>query len=181
MTTKIKLYPASKIDARIALLHKSGQRMQNEMHRLACSVLAVVGTTKDVRVVHKFVLAMPEMARTNGLRNWFEQFAPVKFITEGEGEAQVERVIFVKDGKFKLGDAMAKPFWKFSAKEGAPYEPIDLNAYVNQKIKRLGKDIEKAPAPADTVDPRKTLIDAFKGMLAKTPAQTQQAGDPLAA
>ena len=147
MTTKIKLYPASKIDARIALLHKTGQRMQTEMHAIACSVLRELGSSKDVRQVMKFVQAMPEMARSNGLRNWFEQFGPVKFITEGEGPAVVERAIYIKTGPtkggIKLGDAIAKPFWKFSDKEGQPYEAIDMQKWAAATIKKLEKDAKE--------------------------------------
>lgn len=182
---KIKLYPASKIDARIALLHKNGQKLQTEMHKLACSVLKVLGETKDVRQTMKFIQAMPDMARTNGLRAWFETFGPIKFITEGEGEAAVERTVFVKDKATMLGDAMAKPFWKFSAKEGAPYEALNWIEYLNGQIKKLAKDIDKAPADEGTEDPRKALLAAMRGMLAPTVSQTVQPGDeksdPLAA
>lgn len=138
--TTIKLYKANEIDARIVLLHKNGQRLQTEMHKLACSVLLHVGESGDVRVVQKFLAAMPEMSRTNGLRNWFEQFGPVKFNVSEDG---VETVVHVKGGKTKLGDAMAKPFWKFSAKEGQPYEPIDMQKYIEQQMKKLEKDAEK--------------------------------------
>lgn len=134
------LFKAEELDKQIKLMHEQGQRLQTKMHKLACSVLLHLGENSDIRVVHKFVLAMPEMSRSNGLRNWFEQFGPVKFIQMEDG---TERVEFVKGKDTKLGDAMAKPFWKFSAKEGKPYEAIDLNAYVNQQIKKLEKDAKE--------------------------------------
>lgn len=157
MTKALKLYKASELDARIANLHKRGQSLQNEMHKLACSVLAHVGEHKDVRIVQSFILAMPEMSRTNGLRNWFEQFGPVKFNVD---ENKVETVVFVKDGKTKLGDAMAKPFWKFSAKEGAAYEPLEMQKYIEQQIKRLEKDAK------ETGRNHKAVIDALRATTA---------------
>ena len=182
MTTNVKLYAANKIDARIALLHKTGQRMQTEMHSIACSVLRELGATTDVRQVMKFIQAMPDMARTNGLRNWFEQFGPIKFITEGEGDAAVERAIHVKTGPTKggirLGNAMDKPFWKFSAKEGQPYEAIDITKWAASAIKKLEKDAK------ETGRNHSALIHALKYSqmpgVASSTVPAEQAGDPLA-
>ena len=146
MTTKTnvltvaKVFKAEQINAQIDLMHNRGQTLQTQMHKLACSILLHLGTNKDVRVVQRFVLAMPEMSRSNGLRNWFEQFGPVKFVQRDDG---TEQVLFVKDKDTKLGDAMAKPFWKFSAKEGKPYEAIDLQAFVQSALKRLEKDAKE--------------------------------------
>lgn len=137
--TDKNLYKADAIPARIALLHKNGIRLQDEMHKLACSVLLHVGTTKDIRVIHQFIAAMPDMARTNGLRAWFEAFGPVKF-TEVDG---LEQITFIKPGTIKLGEAIAKPFYKFSANEGKPYVALDLTAYTEQVIKKLQKDADE--------------------------------------
>lgn len=177
---KVKLYASAKIDARIALLHKNGQRLQTEMHAIACSVLRDLGTHNDVRQVYKFIHAMPEMARSNGLRNWFEQFGPVKFIQNEDG---TESILHVKSGPtkggIKLGDAMAKPFWKFSATEGKPYEAIDINKWANAAIKKLEKD------QIETKRDHSVLIHALKygknvgevTTLIEQPAET--AADPL--
>lgn len=131
-----KLLAGAALDKAINELHGKGQRMQDHMHKLALSVLVHVGTHKDIRIVHRFVQAMPAMARTNGLRAWFEKFGPVKF-TEVDG---VEQITYVAGNPAKPGDANQKPFWKFSATEGKPYEALDITKATEQFIQRLEKD-----------------------------------------
>lgn len=131
-----KLFEGAALDKAINELHGKGQRMQDHMHKLALSVLVHVGTHKDIRIVHRFVQAMPAMARTNGLRAWFEKFGPVKF-TEVDG---VEQITFIASNPAKPGDANQKPFWKFSATEGKPYEALDITKATEQFIQRLEKD-----------------------------------------
>ena len=138
----IKLIPVAKLDAEITAFHKSGQNFQTRAHRLACSVLAKLIQDGDVRTVLKFINAMPEMGRVNGLKAWFEAHGPIKFHEEKEVGLLAAHVKG-KDANKKLGDGMAKPFWKFSAKEGAPYEPVDLNKELDRLVARLTKDAAK--------------------------------------
>jgi hypothetical protein len=141
------------IDKAITAIHKTGQQLQLDMHTVACSVLKHLGKNGDVRYVLKLINAMPEMSRKNGLMAWFEHFGPVTF-TEDKG---VVLATHVKDKKTLLGDAMAKPFWKFKANEGAPYEPIDMQAWAAQQIKKLEKDAK------ETKRDHTHLIMALKG------------------
>lgn len=152
-TVKFNAIKSDKLDAAIAGVAKRGQTLQADMHRVAASVLLHVGSTGDIRPIYKLLAAMPEMARTNGLRNWFEQFGPVKITAREDGTDHVQ---FVKDKPTKLGDALAKPFWKFSAKEGQPYEPIDVLKMAEQAIKRLEKDAK------ETGRDHSALINALK-------------------
>lgn len=153
--SKIKLIPAANLVGEIEKYAKTAATLQTRTHVLACSVLQHYGQNKDIRIVLKFINAVPEMVRVNGLKLWFEAFAPIKF-TE-------ETAVYVKDGKFKLGDAMDKPFWKFKANEGVPYEAIDLLKYAQQQVKKLQKDQEK------TGRDHSALIAVFNAMGA-TPA-----------
>jgi hypothetical protein len=155
----IKLYAHADIGKRIEDMHKSGQRLQTEMHKLACSVLHHLGETKDIRYTLAFIQAMPEMARVNGLHAWFEAFGPIKFNTPEAIKDGAPAAICVKDGKTKLGDAMAKPFWKFKAKEGQPYQPLVIEEYAAQQVKRLKADIEAVPLVEG--DKRGKLLAAF--------------------
>lgn len=163
----LKLIPADKLGAAIERMHKRGQSLQADMHRIACSTLAHLAEFKDVRMVLACINGMPEMARTNGLKAWFEAFGPVKF-TEEEGVPM--QAMFIKGGKFKLGDAMSKPFWKFSAKEGAPYEPLDIDKLTLQTIAKLTKDAK------ETGRDHTALINALKGYNIPAPVNA----DPLA-
>ena len=167
----LKLIPLAKLDDFIGSIHKRGQSLQHDMHRAACSVIAALGEHKDTRIVmpfvHKIINAMPEMARVNGLKAWFEAHAPVKFIEEQGSPMQV---VYVKGGKFKLGDAISKPFWKFNAKEGVPYEPLDLDKFEAQMIAKLLKDQK------ETGRDHSARINALKGYNIPAPVNA----DPLA-
>lgn len=154
----LKLYKADELDRRIELLHKHGQSLQAEMHKLACSVLVHLGETSDIRVTLRFLAAMPEMARGNALHAWFETFGPIKFATPEEIKNGAAAARFVKGGKVRLGDAMAKPFWKFKATEGKPYEPLVMDTYLDQQIKRLEKDAKETGAD------HKDVIAAFRAL-----------------
>lgn len=138
----LKLINSADISKRIAAMRKSGTKLQNEMHLIACSVLACFGENNDVRKATNFVLemasAMPEMSRVNALKQWFEAHAPIRFATPDEIKAGAPAAVYVKGGKYRLGDAMATPFWKFKAKEGVEYKAVDIHA----EIKRLLAKIE---------------------------------------
>lgn len=175
LTEKTLYKGTAKINEKIAALHKSGQRLQTEMHKLACSVLLHLGQNKDVRVVLAFLNAMPEMSRTNGLRAWFEKHGPIKFEQVGEGKDATERAIFVKDKATVLGAAIDKPFWKFNAKEGMPYEALDMEKFVKQTIARLEKDAK------ETKQDHTALIAAIRnaGMGIVPAASPAPSADPL--
>jgi hypothetical protein len=172
-TLNIKsLYTADKLTARIEAFGKSGLRMQDEAHKLACSVLHHLGTHKDTRYVLMFLQNVPDMVRSNGLRAWFEAFGPVKF-TVGEGDA-IEQALFCKDKQTKLGEAIAKPFWKFSAMEGKPYIPMDVAAEMEKLIKRLLADAKK------TGKDHSGIVNVLKGYAPATTEMVHADTDPLA-
>lgn len=131
---ELKLYATlGEIDDAVKAFHKRGQSLQSEAHRIACSVLKHVGEHGDIRVVAKFLQAMPELSRVNALRAWFEAFGPVTF----QGNAPV----YVKGGKTKLGEAMAEPFWKFKLEPA--YQPIDPVKALESLIKRFKTDMKE--------------------------------------
>lgn len=136
-----KLYEGvAALDQQFEVMHKRGNSLQSKAHIIALSVLNHVGLHGDTTVVLRCINAMPEMTRTNGLRNWFEQFGPIKFVTHGEGKNAVETVVYVKGKSAMLNKAHAKPFWKFSSKEGQPYEPINLDTFVKSMVTKLETD-----------------------------------------
>lgn len=134
------LYESAVLPKKIEALHKSGQKVQAECHKIACSTLLHIGKHKDVRMAMMVMQAMPEMSRKNGLRKWFEHFGPVKFSLDGDGN---EIAVYDKSKHVQLGEAMVKPFWKFSATEGKAYEPIDVNEEVQKLIAKIRNDTVK--------------------------------------
>jgi hypothetical protein len=132
----LNLYVTEKeINSAVKAFQNNGRALQDEAHKIACSVLHHVASYGDIHVVRRFLDAMPDIARTNSLRKWFETFGPVTF--------QGNVAYFVKNGKTRLGDAIAKPFWRFKANEGEEYKPVDVNALLNSLIKKLESDAIK--------------------------------------
>lgn len=135
--SKIKMLTAAQIDTKIASIHTSGTKLQTDMHQCAVSILNHIAVHRDTRAfvvfVGKMVQAMPEMSRVNSLKAWFETFGPVKFNEDGT-------VTYVKDKATKLGDAMAKPFWKIAGVEGKPYQAINVDKAIEDLVKKLRKD-----------------------------------------
>lgn len=139
---EVKIVSGQKaIEAAILRVHTKGQAFQLAAHTAACSVLAHVGKHGDVRVVQTLVQAMiqamPASSRINSLKLWFETFGPIKFSEDGKD------VTYVREGKTRLGDAMAKPFWSFKAMEGTAYTPVDPIAEIAKLMEKFSKDWAK--------------------------------------
>lgn len=163
MTVTIKnLYKGPVLNTKLDAFAKRGVKLQEEAHKVACSVLAHVLEHKDVRMVHRLLLSMPDMVRTNGLRAWFEKYSPVRFVLDGAIENIILDKAHKKDGP-GLGDAIENPFWKFKANEGVAYKPLDFDSFTRQQIKRIVADLENVPASDDN-DPRKLLLDAIRSV-----------------
>ncbi|AGC35928.1 hypothetical protein HOS22_gp04 [Rhizobium phage RHEph08] len=128
-------------------LKVDGANYQHRTHVLACSVLAAVSRHGNINVLTHFLASVPDMVRVNALQSWFEAFGQVSYAPLKEGETPVWRIDRSK--KTKLGDAMVKPFWKFKAHEGAPYEPLDMKKWLEQAIARLTKDAQKTGTSHD--------------------------------
>lgn len=150
----MELYTTSKaIDTACVALHAAGQTVQNEMHKVACSVLVHYAKNNDKRVVEKLLKAMPESARTNALRDWMNFFGTMSIGAKDE-------IVTVPGKKLKLADAMAKPFWKFSPEKA--YVPLDVHAAITGLIKKLERDAK------ETALDHSNQINALRAMILPT-------------
>lgn len=127
------------INAEIERVRSVGSDLQYSMHVLACSVLAHVNKHGDTRpctaMVDAFIAACPDMVRVNSLKQWFETFGRIEFSDN--------KACYAKSKTPRLGEAMEKPFWRFAALEGKPYQPLELDSWLDKQIKALEKDAEK--------------------------------------
>ena len=131
--SKITLWnTAAEIEAAIDSFKRRGATLQKDAHKIACSVLQHVAEHHDVRMVTRFLEAMPEAIRSNAVRKWFETFGPVGFDKKGP--------LYVADRKTRLADAINTPFWRFAASEGTEYKPLDVEKFLQDAVKRLRKD-----------------------------------------
>jgi len=148
-TNTVTLLTSTKaITAATNTLAAAANMLQHDAHTLACSVLAHVGKHGQIGIVNNFLAAMPDMTRKNSLILWFETFGKLKY----EGKA----MCYVSTKPQRLGDAMEKPFWKFKANEGVPYQPLIMDTYIDQQIKKLEKDQK------ETKQDHSALIGALK-------------------
>lgn len=125
---------AKDIDTAILNLHTNGQKLQHEMHTLACSVLVHFAKHQDKRVVLKLLQAMPESARVNSLRDWFNEFGTMVI-------GEKDMIVASPDKKLRLAMAMDKPFWKFSPEKA--YVPLVIADYIEAQVKKLRDDGKK--------------------------------------
>lgn len=157
LLTKVK-----DIQAESTRLKGVGNSYQHDLHVLACSVLQHVHKNGQINVLVHFLADIPDSVRVNSLQTWFETFGIVSYKAAMPGDKAAWRIDRTKTTK--LGDAMVKPFWKFKALEGAPYQPLDMNKFIESTIKTLTKDKEalvKANPNAD-VSKQNALIMALK-------------------
>lgn len=126
---------------RIDALKPTAADLQHEVHVLACSVLAHTAKHGNINLLNRFLDALPDMVRMNALSSWFEHFGQLTYGPIKEGDDPIWRIDRTK--KALLGDAMVKPFWKFKANEGVPYQPLDMALWCEQQIKRLQKDTKE--------------------------------------
>ncbi len=102
MPTAIPLAAPKRID--FEALNTSARELEQDVHLLACSLLADMEKHKDVRLVNKLIAAAAAASiDTIRLRLWFHLFGPIEFI---KGKTKY------KHGKPSMIEiAMATPFW----------------------------------------------------------------------
>lgn len=171
--TSMQFIGARQLPKAIKALHADGRAWQEQAHLIACSILKHLGRTGDIRHTEALLKDMPEAMRVNSLKMWLEAFGPVRFPDKDERAGGAPEIMHVKGKKTQMGEAMAKPFWKFKALEGKPYEAIDLNAKLEQLIKALQKDATQ------TGTNWSAQITALK-TLEVTPAKVEKAVDDTA-
>lgn len=131
----MELYNTQKqIDAACVALHASAQTVQTEMHKVAVSVLVHYAKNNDKRVVLKLIQAMPESARVNSLREWFNKFGTMTIGAKDE-------IVTAPGKKLQLADAIKTPFWKFSPEKD--YVPMDVSESIKALVKKLETDAKK--------------------------------------
>lgn len=141
-TELVLIKGSENLNAAIKAVQETGQTYQKSVHQLAVSILYHVGAHGDTTVVQRFISAMPESVRANGLRAWFEHFGPIKF--DQDATDGTELVQYVRGKPALIGDADAKPFWKFKAHEGKPYVALDMERWLSSAIRKLEKDAKEA-------------------------------------
>lgn len=131
------------IDAAIESILKRGKSLQNDIHKASCSILRQWfdsgNVATAVRQTNKLVGAMPDMARSNALKAWFESFAG--FVWNKDEKHFVYRPDATKIAEERVKAAIAEPFWAFSPEPD--YKPMNIDAMIEAIVKKARQRRQK--------------------------------------
>lgn len=131
------------IDEAIELAVVSGNNLQVEYQRIACSVILHVAKHHDIRVARKLVETLPEGMRKRSMSAFIDKFAPVSFDEEGE-------MHYDKNKKADIAGSLSFAWWK-AASEGK-YVPFILANELQKLLDRAMKRLDRAdPERGDVV------------------------------
>lgn len=188
-----KTFAGLKTDAEFtkdcAGIKTTGDKWKRRVHRHALAVICRATESGDIRPMaaraSALIAAMPEGARKNGLRAWFELHAKLTFCEDGEAKGTfIQGTMKLRDLDFNA--AVGAPAW-YGMKPEAPYKPFDLDEQVAKLLKAARARMKKAE-PADHIDPvRLATLEQFVASLSVQPvtapaeAPANASADPLAA
>jgi len=158
METTMKLITGkTKIVAAITAVAASGVKWENDVQVLALSVMAHSAKNREVSLMNQLIDAMPNGARTNALRAYFDKFSCATFV-EAMGKNPAH-FAFDKDKKHDHAGAAETTWSKF--KPETPYQPIDIHSQLNRLLSRVEKD-DKTEYDEDTVQGIRDLVAKSK-------------------
>lgn len=145
------------IMAGIAAVAASGVKWEQDVQILAMSTMTHSVKHREVSLMNALVDALPNGARTNALRDYFNDFSCATWV-EAQGKNPAH-FAFDKDKKADLKGA-AETTWA-SYKKEKPYAPIDICKTLTALLNRVEKDTKTEYNP-DLVSGLKTLVDSHK-------------------
>lgn len=193
-----KTFAGLKTDADFAKdaagIKTTGETWQRRVHRHALAVIYRATESGDIRPMaaraNALIAAMPEGARKNGLRAWFEKNAKLTYCEDGEAKGTfIQGAMKLRDLDFNA--SVAAPAW-WDMKPEAPYQPFDLDAQVAKLLKLAQARLKRKLAGAkgtegDHIDPaRLAALEQFVATLGVQPVTApaevpaNASADPLA-
>jgi hypothetical protein len=144
---------------------KAGQSFHEKTHAAGIHALKHVDLHHDPILANDLIKAMPEGARKNAMRLWFEKNGKLKF------SRQKKEFVYHAAYATRLDNAEAEPFWK-TVKE-AEYKPYDaMKAFQSFITKAENKANE--PGEKDKLANPEFLLKA-KRLLAEYSLTEEQA------
>lgn len=150
----------TKIMAAITAVAASGVKWENDVQVLAMSTMTHSVKHREVSLMNSLVDALPNGARTNALRTYFDKFSCATYI-EAAGKVPAH-FAFDKDKKADLKGASETTWTTF--KPETPYRPIDIHTQLSLLLKRVEKDT-KTEYDMDTVQGIRDLVASSKPIL----------------
>jgi len=119
-----------------------GKRLDADIHKAACSVMAHFAKHRDDKVVVRLMEVMPKSSRRKALIDWFEAAVPVE-ISYNNGTVKMPKEKsqawqgFIAEFDATLKASIATPFWDYKAEKGAK-DAVSFEAvlaYLERKAK----------------------------------------------
>lgn len=161
------------INKAIASIKVRGVKLQNDVHIAACAVLQhlIELGNNDVRIVGRFMDALPASYRTNAMRDWFSAHGPIAW---EKNKAVFNSAFNLAEQEASFRQGVRDPFWLFSPE--AEYQPINVKAKLDQLIKALVKDQEKTGAKHGSTI---AVLEGLKDNVSSAQPAKVDAADPL--
>ena len=158
------------IDKAILSFARKGKALDDYGHMLACSIVQHVFKHRESSLVNKMIEALPQQARSNALKEYFESNSPITWDAERKAFVFSKERAKIMDATDSITQAKAIPFYTF--KKEAEYKPLDLNLALAVLIKRAEKRLEAGLQAGDNIDP--ASVAAIKALIPTVSPATVQ-------
>jgi hypothetical protein len=145
----------AKIVAAIKRVAATGKKWEEDVQILAMSTMTHSVKHREVSLMNSLVDALPNGARTNALKAYFDKFSCATYV-EAAGKVP-GHFAFDKDKKANLKGASETTWATF--KPETPYQPIDIHTQLSRLLNRVEKDT-RTEYDADTVQGIRDLVEA---------------------
>jgi vesicle coat complex subunit len=131
---------ASQINKTIKAIAASAGKLQDKIHACAMECLEHAEAHGDATLIDNLIKALPNGQRVTTLREWVQEFTPVRWNKDGE-VALISKKSKLYEG-FKLDQAKDLPYYAWAGAEKST-KPLTLEALMNL-VRNLDKRIDKA-------------------------------------
>lgn len=121
------------INTAISSIEKRGKALESDIHVCAVSIIAHTEKHGDITLANRLINAIPNLARKNALRDWFQAFGKFSYSQDAK------EMTYDKRKSTNETEAAAMPFWEFKAE--AEYKGLDLEQAILSLIERAEKRI----------------------------------------
>jgi hypothetical protein len=152
----MKYYTKAQMPAAIKSISGRGQRLQNDIHRIACSIVYGLAQSGDwpsaVAYTNRLMDAMPESLRKEGFKLWAKAFL---LMDHGKVD-KVDTFLRLTDVSGKgvshqsldVVKAVANPFWSYTKEPEA--KPFNLTEAIVRVLKQADNH-NKKPVEGDVI------------------------------
>ena len=168
MTTTIKT--TAQVKGAIKTIAKAGAKLQESIHETAMQTLMHAKQHGDVTLLASLLDAMPRSTRREDCKTWVFAHAPIAIAYNKKENKHVCKGVNITDeGNWKLEEAEATPFWKFTEdKASTVYTPENLLKALQGLAKKAEREADKEGVAEEDAVKLKAMsaqVETFAGTL----------------